>query len=140
MLSWKDKRILNERDSVVAETKKKSSPSQFRSTGSFEDLEKHFDLSKAISTDLSSLDFFQEPAELQIQVQQEIAAEQKSIEAAGKVKRRQKGPRSRVITAMLFGSHKSEGYMIPSKTAPVKVRFSHKRVFGGKKFAKNASE
>lgn len=139
VLSWKEKRVLDAREKDSIEEGEQSF--ELGDAGSFEELEQQFDLSTASITDLSSLDDFEEPEAVQGQSKLQFIEEKKSQAAAQKGKRRQKGPRSFVVPAMLFGSHKSEGYMIPNRKAPAKVRFSHKRVFGNKKLASgDASE
>mmetsp|Transcript_11058 Transcript_11058/g.18067 ORF Transcript_11058/g.18067 Transcript_11058/m.18067 type:complete len:177 (-) Transcript_11058:252-782(-) len=131
VLSWKEKRLLNEREREPSDVPAESTY-DISDAGSFEDFEKHFDLSTATVTDLDKLDTFQEPEDLQRHVKDQLAEEKKAQGVAIKGKRRQKGPRSFVMPSMLFGSHKSEGYMIPSTKAPSKVRFNHQRVFGNK--------
>lgn len=138
VLSWKERRTLEAREKESTDAAGDDS-FEIADAGDFEELEKRFDLSSATMTDLSSLEVFSEPEELQESVRQQLAAEQQSEQAAAKGKRRQKGPRTFVVPSMLFGSHKSEGHMIPSRTAPVKVKFSHKRVFGDKKLSRDAA-
>jgi hypothetical protein len=123
--------LLDERNKNSGESQVESS-FDIGDAGSFEDLEKHYDLSTATVTELDDLENFQEPEALQAHMQERLAEEKKAKELVSRGKRRQKGPRSFVVPSMLFGSHKSEGYMIPSTKAPTKVRFSHKRVFGNK--------
>jgi hypothetical protein len=137
VLSWKDKRALEAREKHAIESQGEDS-FEIDDAGSFEELEKRFDLSTATVTDLSSLDSFEEPEALQTHAKKQLVAEKKAEEVKAQGKRRQKGPRSLVMPAMLFGSHKSEGFMIPNRKAPTKVRFSHKRVFGNKKLASSS--
>lgn len=139
MLSWKQRRELDGREKIATEVGEDSF--ELSDAGSFDELEQHFDLSTATMTDLSSVENFEEPEAMQAHAKQQLQEEKKAQVAALSGKRRQKGPRSFVVPALLFGSHKSEGFMIPNRKAPTKVRFSHKRVFGNKKLASsNASE
>ena len=134
-MNWKEKRKLEALAKEFPDVNQESNAVEPGDFGSFEELEKYYDLSQAKITELTDLDHFEDPAAFaDPPIHQEIE-EKEGDKAVRKRKRRQKGPRSSVQPSLLFGSHKSEGYMIPSRKAPSKVRFSHSRVFGKKKFA-----
>lgn len=147
-LNWKQKRELlareeqrKQQEAEDADRRQSDADSELLlgDEGYFEDLEAHVDLSKAEVINLSKMDVYEEPQDLRAQLAEKAERDRKAAEEAAlsnpekkKKKKHPKGPRSHVLPHLLFGSHKSEGYMIPSKTAPEKVRFSHRRVFGHK--------